>query len=125
MRTLDIIIGWLLIAFGVVHISLTRRVHPDIDINAIWFASGGLLMIIIGALNLLRVAYSSVAKGVYVVSVIANIVLLLLMLFIATRVPMRSNPQVLVGLIFAALLTAFSVLRRADHIQARQMQSAK
>ncbi|HZM09127.1 MAG TPA: hypothetical protein VFC15_02830 [Candidatus Limnocylindrales bacterium] len=125
MRTLDIIIGWLLIAFGVVHISLTRRVHPDIDINAIWFASGGLLMITIGALNLLRVAYSSVAKGVYVVSVIANIVLLLLMLFIATRVPMRSNPQVLVGLILAALLTAFSVLRRADHIQARQMQSAK
>jgi hypothetical protein len=125
LRTLDIIIGWLLIAFGVVHISLTRRVHPDIDINAIWFASGGLLMITIGALNLLRVAYSSVAKGVYVISVIANIVLLLLMLFIATRVPMRSNPQVLVGLILAALLTAFSVLRRADHIQARQMQSAK
>jgi hypothetical protein len=31
----------------------------------------------------------------------------------------------LVGLILAALLTAFSVLRRADHIQARQMQSAK
>ncbi len=125
MRTLDIIIGWLLIAFGGIHLSLTRRVHPDIDINAIWFASGGLLMITIGALNLLRVAYGYVAKGVYVVSVIANIVLLLLMLFIANRVPMRSNPQVLVGLILAALLTAFSVLRRADHIQARQMQSAK
>ena len=125
MRALDIIIGWLLIAFGVVHISLTARVHPDIDINAIWFASGGLLIITIGALNLLRVSYSSVAKGVYVVSVIANIVLLLLMLFIGARVPMRSNPQVLVGLILTALLTAFSVLRRADHIQARQMQSAK
>jgi len=98
---------------------------PDIDINAIWFASGGLLIIAIGALDLLRVAYSSVAKGTYVVSVIANIVLLVLMLFIATGVPMRSNPQVLVGLILAALPTAFSVLRRASHIQARQMQSAK
>ncbi|HYV75802.1 MAG TPA: hypothetical protein VFB24_16230 [Candidatus Binatia bacterium] len=125
MRTLDIVVGWLLIAFGAVHISLTRRVHPDIDSNAIWFASGGLLIIAIGTLNLLRVAYSSVAKGTYFVSVIANIVLLVLMLFIATRVPMRSNPQVLVGLILAALLTAFSVLRRASHIQARQMQSAK
>jgi hypothetical protein len=125
LRTLDIVVGWLLIVFGAVHISLTRRVHPDIDSNAIWFASGGLLIIAIGALNLLRVAYSSVAKGTYVVSVIANIVLLVLMLFIATRVPMRSNPQVLVGLILAALLTAFSVLRRASHIQARQMQSAK
>jgi choline-glycine betaine transporter len=100
-------------------------VHPDIDINAIWFASGGLLIITIGALNLLRVAYSSVAKGVNVVSVIANIVLLVLMLFIATRLPMRSNPQVLVGLVLAALLTAFSVLRRAGHIQPRQTQSAK
>lgn len=125
MRALDIIIGWLLIAFGVVHLSLTRIVHPDMDINAIWFASGGLLMVAIGALNLLRVAYSSVAKGARVVSIIANIVLLLLMLLIATRAPVRTNPQVLVGLILAALLTAFSALRRGGHIQVHPTQSTK
>ncbi len=126
MRTLDTVLGWLLIAFGVAHISLTRRVHPNIGINAIWFASGGLLLITIGALNLLRVAYSSVAKGVYVVSVIANVVLLLLMLFIANTLPMRSNPQVLVGLILAVLLTAFSLLRRASRIRASsQGQNAR
>ena len=125
MRRLDIAIGWLLIAFGVAHISFTRRVDPNIGINAIWFASGGLLMIAIGTLNLLRVAYSPVARGVYVVSVMANIVLVLLMLLIATRLPMRSNPQVLVGLILSALLAAFSVLRRAGQSQARQAQSAK
>jgi hypothetical protein len=117
--------GWLLIAFGVAHTSFTRRVDPNIGMNAIWFASGGLLMITIGTLNLLRVAYSSVARGVYVVSVMANIVLVLLMLLIATRLPMRSNPQVLVGLLLAALLTAFSVLRRAGRSQARHAQSAK
>lgn len=125
MRRLDIIVGWLLIAFGAVHTSLTRRIDPSIGINAIWFASGGLFMITIGVLNLLRVAYSSVAKGVYLASVIANIVLLLLMLLIASRLPMRSNPQVVAGLILAALLTAFSVLRRAGHIQTRQAQSAE
>jgi len=123
VRTLDIIAGWLLIGFGAAHTALTRRVNPEIDINAIWFASGGLLIITIGALNLLRVAYSSVAKGVYVVSVMANIVLLLLMLFIASRLPIRSNPQVLLGLILAALLTAFSVLRRAGQANARQVQN--
>jgi len=123
VRTLDILIGWLLIAFGAVHTALTPRVDPNIGINAIWFASGGLLMIAIGTLNLLRVAYSSVARGVYVVSVIANIMLVLLMLFIATRLSIRSNPQVLIGLILAVLLTAFSVLRRAGHVQARQVQS--
>lgn len=117
MRRLDILTGWLLIALGVFHTSFTRTVDPNIGINAIWFASFGLLMITIGALNLLRVAYSSVAKGVYVASLIANIVLLLLMLFIASLLPMRSNPQVLVGLILAALLIAFSILRGAGRVQ--------
>ncbi len=125
LRTLDVVVGWLLIAFGAVHLSLTRRVHPDIDINAIWFVSGGLLIVAIGAINLLRVAYSSVAKGVHVVSVIANIVLLALMLSIATLLPIRGNPQVLVGLILVVLLTAFSLLRRAGRIQAGRTQSAK
>ncbi|HSB76488.1 MAG TPA: hypothetical protein VLC12_12610 [Terriglobales bacterium] len=123
MRTLDMIIGWLLIAFGVAHTSLTRKVDPSLGITAIWFASGGLFMITVGALNLLRVAYSCVAKGVQVVSVIANIVLLLLMLFIASRFPMRSNPQVVVGLILAALLTAFSVLRRPWPPRSSQAQT--
>ena len=125
MKTLDIIMGCLLIAFGAAHASLTRKVHPNLDIDAIWFASGGLLMISIGALNLLRVAYNSVARGVYVVSVVANVVLLALMLVIATLLPMRSNPQVLVGLILAILLTAFSALRQPRNLDAGQSQRAR
>jgi len=115
LRTLDVILGWLLIAFGALHTVLTRKVHPDLGIDAVWFASGGLLIIAIGALNLLRVAYGSVAKGVRVVSVIANIVLLALILFIATLAPIRSNPQVLVSLVLTGLLTSFSVLRPAGY----------
>lgn len=106
-------IGWLLIAFGAIHLSLTGKFDPNLGISAIWFASGGLLIITIGALNLLRVAYANVANGVYIVSVVANVVLVLLMLFITTRVPMRSNPQVVIGLILAGLLTGISLLRRS------------
>lgn len=124
MRTLDILTAWILIALGAAHIALTRRVNPDLGLNAIWFASGGLLIIAIGTLNLLRVAYSHIARGVYVVSVIANIVLVLMMLSFAALLPIWSNPQVLLGLILALLLTAFSVLRRPDHVQARQVQSS-
>jgi hypothetical protein len=113
LRTIDIVTAWLLIAFGALHLSLTRRVHPEIDINAVWFASGGLLIIAVGALNLLRVKYAAVANGVYLVSVVANLVLLSVMVFIATLLPLRTNPQVLFGLVLMALLTAFSVLRRA------------
>lgn len=125
MRRLDIIAGWLLVALGAVHTSLTRRVDPSLGINAIWFACGGLFMITIGVLNLLRVAYGAVAKGIYVVSFIANLVLVLLMLWIAFRVPMRGNPQVVVGLMIAALLTAFSLRRRSGQIQVRQVQRVK
>jgi len=121
VRTLDILTAWILIALGAVHIALTRTVNPNMGIQAIWFASGGLLIVAIGTLNLLRVAYSRVARGVYVVSLIANIVLVLLMLSFAALVPIRSNPQILFGLILAVVLTAFSVLRRPDHVQARQV----
>ncbi|MGH9523892.1 MAG: hypothetical protein ACRD3E_15310 [Terriglobales bacterium] len=125
MRKLDIIVGWLLIAFGLTHILLTRTVHPNLDVNAVWFVTGGLLMILIGALNLLRVAYGPVAKGVHMVSLVANLVLMALMLWITTLFPMRSNPQVVVGLVLAILLTTFSVLRRPGHVQAHQVQTAK
>jgi hypothetical protein len=125
LRKLDIIVAWLLIAFGTAHISFTRSVDPNIGINAIWFASGGLLMITIGVLNLLRVAYTSVARGIYIASLTASVVLVLLMLFIATRLPVRSNPQVLAGLILAVLLTGLSVLRRGGDTQVRQVQIGK
>ncbi|HLZ40861.1 MAG TPA: hypothetical protein VKQ11_07860 [Candidatus Sulfotelmatobacter sp.] len=121
MRTLDILTAWILIALGAVHIALTRTVNPNMGIQAIWFASGGLLIVAIGTLNLLRVAYRRVARGVYLVSLIANLVLVLLMLSFAALVPMRSNPQILFGLILAVLLTAFSVLRRGDNVQSRQV----
>ncbi|HEU5401870.1 MAG TPA: hypothetical protein VFU86_10965 [Terriglobales bacterium] len=114
MKKIDVVLGWLLIAFGTIHTVLTRKLDPTLGINAIWFASGGLLFMTVGALNLLRVAYTNVAKGVRIVSVIANIVLVALMLLIASRVPLRGNPQVVVGLVLAGVLTLLSVLRRGD-----------
>lgn len=118
MRTLDIVLAWLLIAFGALHASLTRRVHPNLDIDAVWFASGGLLIIAIGALDLLRVVYGSVARGVYFASVTANVVLLAMMLYIAGLLPIRGNPQVLIGLILTTSLTVLSAFRRGGHIRA-------
>lgn len=125
MRTMDKIVAWLLVAFGLTHLALTRKVHPHLGINAIWFASGGLLMMTIAALNLLRVAYGSVARGVHAVSLVANLVLLLLIATIATRLPVRGNPQVLVGMVLAVLLTAFSIFRRTRPMQVRQAQAGK
>lgn len=112
MRTIDRIVAWLLVAFGLIHLALTGKVHPHLGINAIWFASGGLLMMAIAALNLLRVAHGSIARGLHAVSVIGNLLLLFLFAAIATRLPIRGNPQIVVGLVLVLSLTAFSILRR-------------
>ena len=125
MKTIDVVAGWLLIAFGAVHLLLTPKFDPSLGLNGLWFASGGLLIITIGALNLLRVAYAAIAKGVRIVSISANVVLVLLILVMTTRIPIRGNPQVLVGLILSGLLTAFSVLRRDGPTQARQVQTGR
>lgn len=124
MKVFDIVCGWLLIAFGALHVSLTRKFDPTVGMNGIWFASGGLLIITIGVLNLLRVTYANLAKGVRIVSIIANVVLVLLILWMSTVVPMRGNPQVVVGLILAGLLTLLSVVRRDGQAQARRVQSS-
>ena len=125
MKTIDVVAGSLLIAFGAVHLLLTPKFDPSLGLNGLWFASGGLLIITIGALNLLRVAYAAVAKGVRIVSAIANIVLVLLILVMTTRVPIRGNPQVLVGLILSSLLTGLSVFRRGSRVQARPAQTGR
>jgi hypothetical protein len=119
MRTMDRVAAWLLIAFGATHLVLTHKADPQLGMNAIWFASGGLLMMTIAALNLLRVAYGPIARGVRAVSVIANVALLLLISAISARVPMRGNPQVVIGMVLAAVLTAFSIFRRVPQAQAR------
>jgi hypothetical protein len=112
MRTIDRIVAWLLMVFGLIHLALTGKVHPHLEINAIWFVSGGLLIMTIAALNLLRVAYGSIARGVHVLSVIGNLVLLFLLAAIATLLPIHGNPQIVVGFLLVVPLTAFSILRR-------------
>lgn len=118
MNTIDRIAAWVLIAFGLTHLALTGKVHPHLGINAIWFASGGLFMMTVGSLNLLRVAYGSIARGVQVLSVIANLVLLFLLVAIATLLPVRGNPQMVLGFVLVVPLTAFSILRRTGWMQA-------
>ena len=125
MRTMDKVVGWLLIAFAAAHLSFTMKADPQLGMNGIWFAGGGLFILTVGVLNLLRVAYGGVARGVHAVSVAANFVVLALLLLIATRLPVRSNPQVAVGLVLAVLLTLFSLLRRSRQPQARPAQAGK
>ena len=64
-----------IIVLGLVHIAATPRFFPALTSTAVWFASGGLAIILTGALNLLRRGYGAVAPGLRLVCVAANVVM--------------------------------------------------
>jgi hypothetical protein len=75
MRLTYVVLSLGLIALGMIHIAATPRFFTHLTSEAVWFASGGLAMILTGALNLLRRAYGEVAPGLRVVCVAANVVM--------------------------------------------------
>ena len=60
-------------ALGLIHVAATPRFFPHLTSGAVWFASGGLAIILTGALNLLRRVYGEVAPGLRRVCVGANV----------------------------------------------------
>lgn len=68
-------LSWLAVGLGVVHIAATPRYQVQINQAALWFASGGLVMILTGALNLLNRTYGDSAAGLRRVSVAMNFVM--------------------------------------------------
>ena len=75
MRRAYLLLSAGIITLGLVHITATPRAFAELTSAAVWFASGGLAMILTGALNLLRRAYGEIAPGVRRVCVAANVLM--------------------------------------------------
>ena len=75
MRVAYLILSLGIIALGAVHIGATPRLFTHLTSAAVWFACGGLAIIMVGALNLLRRAYGEIAPGIRWVCVVANVVM--------------------------------------------------
>jgi hypothetical protein len=66
--------SWALATLGVVHMAATPRYgYHHVASEALWFFSGGLLMALAAALNLVNRAYGHVAPGLRWVCVGANV----------------------------------------------------
>ena len=63
MKTLYAVCGWLIVVLGVVHMAAATRVYHSLTSPAIWFFSGGVTLVLTGALNLLNRAYGRQALG--------------------------------------------------------------
>ncbi len=76
MRHVYFVLSLAIIALGAIHIAATPRFFVHLSGAAVWFASGGLAIILTGALNLLRRAYGEIALGLRWVCVMANVVMM-------------------------------------------------
>lgn len=68
-------LSWLAIGLGVVHLVATPRYSAQFTQAVLWFASGGLIMVLTGTVNLLNRAYGRAAAGLRRVSVAMNFVM--------------------------------------------------
>jgi len=72
-RMLCAIVSWALGALGALHMAATFRFFDAPSTNALWFFSGGALMALCAAVNLLNRAYGQSASGLRSVCVVANL----------------------------------------------------
>jgi len=60
MRTVDLIIAWVIVLLGLIYISaIQHQFTPEV----MWYLGSGLLIVLIGLLNLIRIRYSYAASG--------------------------------------------------------------
>lgn len=111
MKTVDRVFAWILLVLGCIHCVATFLVHKTLTLDAIWFVSGGLVMILGALLNMVRVARPD-DRLVVGVSLLANF---LLFATFAVALPwllrheLKQNLQVIVVGIAIAVETAFSL----------------
>jgi len=75
MRAFYLVLAVLIILLGLVHLAATFALFDGLTGRAIWFASGGLAIVLTGLINLLNRGYGATAPGVRWTAVGANAVM--------------------------------------------------
>jgi hypothetical protein len=75
MRHVYFVLSLGIVTLGVIHIAATPKLFSHLTSGALWFASGGLVLMLTGAFNLLRRAYGAIAYGLTLVCVITNVLM--------------------------------------------------
>ena len=114
MDRVDRSVSWLILGIGVLHCAVTFLLFHGFSESAMWFFSAGLAMMYGAALNLLRIEYAGVARGVLHVCRAANLSLLgFIVVYLAGRgAAAFKNPGAITLVVCVAAATAFSILRR-------------
>jgi hypothetical protein len=105
MKTLDRILAWVLLVFGLLHtVGGVLMMSKTLNLDSAWFFSGGLAVIFGAFLNLIR-TYRATDSMIARTSVLANLLLLVLSLLLSwvLRHDLKANPQAAVFVPLVAL----------------------
>jgi sulfite exporter TauE/SafE len=110
MKAVDRVVTVLILLLGAVHVGVGPVLRGRPDLAGMWFLSGGLMLIFLGLLNLVR--SGSPAAAARWAALAANIVALAFVLELARLVTLRQNPQVTAIVLLIAAATVFSLVPR-------------
>ena len=99
---------YLLIGLGVVHTSLTPVFNRNLSVDAMYFASAGLAMVVIGFLNI-AMSRNLDDRLTVILGLIANV---LFTIFGALTAWVLKEPQAYFGIVLLLTITATSFLLR-------------
>jgi hypothetical protein len=110
MKILDRVVAVLILLLGIVHVSLAPVLGMRLDIPGMWFLSGGLMLIYLALLNLVRADSPTAAARWAALG--ANVLALAFMLGFVPLISLRGNPQVTLTILLIAVAALFSLVRR-------------
>jgi len=110
MKLLDRIVAILIMLLGAIHSAFAPVFRGRYDGAGMWFLSGGLMMIFLGLLNLVRAASPGAAARRAALA--GSVLGLAFVIGLLPLAPLRQNPQVAVAIVLMAAATLFSLLGR-------------
>jgi peptidoglycan/LPS O-acetylase OafA/YrhL len=105
MKSIYKIAVYLLILLGIIHSSTTPVWFETFDWKAMYFLSGGLMMIFAGFLNIIYWRNSDKDKVIGILCRLANIIICI---FTAVYYPFDPSPQIYVAIVLVLTVTAGS-----------------
>jgi hypothetical protein len=111
VKRLHQICTYLLIALGTVHTSLTPVFNKEFSVEAMYFASAGLAMVVIGFLNI-AMSRNADDRLTVILCDIANVLFTVFGLLTALAI---REPQAYFGMVLLLTITATSFRVRSKH----------
>ncbi len=113
MKTLDRIVAMVIVVLlGGGHGAASPVFRGHYDLAGMWWLSGGLMFILIGITNLVRIA--SPTGAARRAALIANGLGGAFCVGLIPLLPLRSNPQVIASIVLFAAAAVFSIRRQAS-----------